>query len=88
VSVPAPMSNEPVVEPTESKPAELASDVPPIAENAFPTEPESTTAELVIADLEAAKEAEPHAAELEVAPEPIEVVIVVLSAACCVFIRG
>jgi hypothetical protein len=88
VSVPTPTSDEPMAEPAESKPVELASDVPPVAENAFPREPEPTSAELVIADLEAAKEAEPHAAELEVAPEPIEVVIVVLSAACCVFIRG
>ena len=43
-------------------------------------------AELVIVDLDAAKEVEPHAAELEVAPEPVETTVV-LTAARCVFIR-
>lgn len=76
MSVPAPTSDEPAAEPAESKPVELADDVPPVTEDDFPKEPEP-----VIVDLDAAKEVEPHAAELEVAPEPIETVTVVLRAA-------
>lgn len=64
--------DETVAEPVESKPAELEDDVPPIIEESGPT-----PAEPVIVDLSAAKEVEPHAAELEVAPEPIETVTVV-----------
>ena len=74
MSVPAPPSDEPVVEPTESKPTELADDVPTATEDPSESEP-------VIADLDAAKEVEPHATELEVAPEPIATVTAVLSAA-------
>ena len=80
---PNPISNEPVAEPAWSKPVETADDITPVTEDAFPEEPE-----LVIADLDAAKEVEPHAAELEVAPEPIEIVTVVLGTAFCVLIRG
>ena len=56
---------------------EPADDVPPVVEESgtTPTEP-------VIADLAVAREVEPHAAELEVAPEPIETVTVVLEIAC------
>ena len=77
-----------MIEPAEPKPTELADDIPPITEEASPKEPEPTPAELAIVDLDAAKEVESHAAELEVAPEPIETVTVVLSAAYYVFIRG
>ena len=65
------------MEPVESNPAESADDVPSIAEGTLSKEPESTPAEPVIADLDAAREVEPHAAELGVAPELIEIVTVV-----------
>ena len=77
VSTPAPPLDEPVFEPAESKPTELADDVPPFDEGAFSRAPEPTTAEPIIADLDAAKEVEPHAAELEIAPDPIETIAVV-----------
>ena len=55
----------------------------------IPVEEETPApAELVIADLDAAKEVEPHAADLEVAPEPVETIVVVLSPARRVFVRG
>lgn len=79
---PSPISNEPAAEPAWLKPVEIIGDVPPVTEDAFPEEPG-----LVIADLNAAKEVEPHAAELEVAPEPIEIVTMVLSVAfVCLFV--
>ena len=81
MSVSAPTSDEPTAKPAESKPTELADNVPPVTEDDFPKEPEPTPAVPVIVDLDAAKEVEPHAAELEVAPEPIETVTVVLRAA-------
>ena len=77
VFTPGPSSDEPVVEPAESKPTELADDALPVGGDASSREPEPTPVESVIADLDAAKEVEPHAAELEVAPEPIETVTVV-----------
>ena len=70
-SAAVPPLDEPVLELAESKPAELADGVPSFDEGAF------SHAEPVIADLDAAKEVEPHAAELEVAPDPIETVTVV-----------
>lgn len=88
MSIPAPTSDALVAEPVESNPTELAGDIPSVTEDALPGESEPTPAELVIADLGTAKGVEPHAAELDVAPEPIETVTVVLSTACCVFIRG
>lgn len=81
MSVPTPTSDEPAAEPAESKPAELADGPSSVPENNLPKEPEPTSAEPVIVDLDAAKEVELHAAELEVAPEPIETVTVVLRAA-------
>ena len=83
VIVPPPLSSEPIVEPTE-----LAGGAPPVAENDSPNKPKTTPAEPVIADLDSAKEVESHAAELEVAPEPIETVTAVLGAALCAFFRG
>lgn len=74
MSAPAPPSDELVVESTESKPTEPVDDVPTATEDPSDSKP-------VIADLGAAKEVEPHAAELEVAPESIATVTVVLSAA-------
>lgn len=81
-STPAPPLDEPVLEPVESKPAEPADDVPPFDEDAFSGVPEPTPAEPVITDLDAAKEVEPHAADLEVAPDPIETVIAVGDDGC------
>jgi len=77
-SVPVPPSDEPVVEPAESNPAEPAGDAPPVTEGAFPKEPEPTSAEPVVADFITA----------EVAPEPTEAVTVVLSAEICAFVYG
>ena len=87
VLVPALTSDEPVVRPAESKPTELADDVPPVGGDTFSREPEPTPAEPVIAGLDAAKEVEPHAAELEVAPDSIETVTVVPGIALCVLVR-
>jgi len=75
VSVPTLPSGEPVVEPAESDPAELEDDALPVTGGAFPKEPEPVIADLV-------------AAELEVAPEPIEAVTVVFSAESCAFIHS
>lgn len=79
-STPAPPLDEPVL-----KPAGLADDAPPFDEDALPRAPEQTPVEPVIADLDAAKEVEPHAAELEVAPDPIETVSVVGTSSPCLF---
>lgn len=76
-----PPSGEPAVGPDETKTAELVDDVPPVGASHLEPEP-------VIADLDAAKEVEPHAAELEVAPEPTETVAKVLRVAFLVFIHG
>ena len=76
-STPAPPLVKPVLEPAELKPTELADDVSPFDEDANSRVPEPTPPEPVIADLDAAKEVEPHAAELEVAPDPIGTVTVV-----------
>lgn len=78
--------HELVVEPIESKPAELADDAPPVTEDAL--EPEPIPTEPIIIDLDKAKTVEPHAGELEVAPEPIEIATVVLSAALCASIHN
>jgi len=83
---PVPPLGEPVLEPAESKPTKPVEDVPPFDEDAS-TVPEPTPAEPAIVDLDAAKEVEPHAAELEVAPGPIEAVIVVGRMAFCVYSR-
>lgn len=84
-SLPTPPSDEPVAEPAESRPVEL---VHPVAEGPFPKESEPTPTEPVIANLDAAKEVESHAAELEIAPEPMQTVISVLGFARCGFICG
>jgi len=70
-----------VEEPVVPVPEVVESVAVPVEETPAPAE------ELVIADLDAAKEVEPHAAELEVAPEPVETIAVVLSPARCVFVR-
>ena len=75
-----PKKDEPVVEVIESNPVGLSDGVPPVTDGTSESEPD-------IAYLDAAKEVEPRAAELEVAPKPIETVTVVLSAALCVSIH-
>lgn len=78
----------PAPEVVESIPVPVVASVPTPPSDAFLKESEPTPAEPVIGDLDAAREVEPHAAELEVAPEPIETVTVVWGASFWVFIHG
>ena len=77
VFTPAPPPDELVIEPSGSEHAELADDVLTVDGGAFSREHEPSPVEPVIADLDAAKGVEQHAAGLEAAPEPFDIVTVV-----------